>query len=530
MLQRVVGPDEKRRAALQNLQLVVGFGKAGVGHMGHKAGRVVTGHGHNDLAARLFVLRGKVIAQLLHGGVGHFDAAQVLVHQRIVVAVVGGGVDNIQRRIVHIVVAVALDGDQEAEPRLVLRHGLVHRFPVAVGGRVGLVRAVPVGLLRGKIALEMGLVKAQRQPGGVAAVVGVRVGVGGHRGVAQTLEVADNAVGVVQVQPVERRDAGHQDQRVGGQHLVLGGVCAAAHMGADRVAVDRVGQVLGDRHDVGVGLQVGDKVKVVEALGQDQHNVGVVLSALGAGRGDVVVGLAGGVHRRGVVAVVLRLNDRVGHQAGGLNRPGQIAVGVVGVLPRPAVGRLGLDGHGAEVAEEHDQKHAQCAARRPHAAGLPAGALRRTLDQLRLHECNRQNRQVEQHDLHNVLRDFQGVAAHDLGGGAEVQNVLGHQRRAVQVAGVVVDECNDGEHRTRNARCAAPLAEQRKQNQRQAKGGQRVERRVERPLKLQKALGHAVGQLQLIAGDEPHRYSQQAGEHPLQEKFLPVKVFQMLHR
>ena len=35
--------------------------------MGHKAGRVVTGHGHNDLAARLFVLRGKVIAQLLHG-------------------------------------------------------------------------------------------------------------------------------------------------------------------------------------------------------------------------------------------------------------------------------------------------------------------------------------------------------------------------------------------------------------------------------------------------------------------------------
>ena len=84
--------------------------------------------------------------------------------------------------------------------------------------------------------------------------------------------------------------------------------------------------------------------------------------------------------------------------------------------------------------------------------------------------------------------------------------------------------------RARNARCAAPLAEQRKQNQRQTKGGQRVERRVERPLKLQKALGHAVGQLQLIAGDEPHRHRQQAGEHPLQEKFLPVKVFQMLHR
>ena len=75
MLQRVVGPDKERRAALQKLQIVARGGKAGVGHVGHKAGRVVTGHGNNHLAAGLFVLRGEVVAQLLHGGVGHLDAA-----------------------------------------------------------------------------------------------------------------------------------------------------------------------------------------------------------------------------------------------------------------------------------------------------------------------------------------------------------------------------------------------------------------------------------------------------------------------
>ena len=76
-----------------------------------KAGRMVAGHGNNDLAAGLFVLLGEIVAQLLHGGIGHPDAAQVLVHQLVILAVVGTCVDNIQRSIVHIVVAVALDGD-----------------------------------------------------------------------------------------------------------------------------------------------------------------------------------------------------------------------------------------------------------------------------------------------------------------------------------------------------------------------------------------------------------------------------------
>ena len=111
MLQRVVGPDKEWRAALQKLQIVVGGGEARVSHMLDKAGRMVAGHGHNDLAAGLFVLLGEIVAQLLHGGVGHLDAAQVLVHQLVVLAVVGARVDNIQRSIVHIVVAVALDGD-----------------------------------------------------------------------------------------------------------------------------------------------------------------------------------------------------------------------------------------------------------------------------------------------------------------------------------------------------------------------------------------------------------------------------------
>ena len=183
------------------------------------------------------------------------------------------------------------------------------------------------------------------------------------------------------------------------------------------MAVDRVGQVFRDRHNVGVGLQVGHKVKVVEALGKDQHDVGVVLGALGAGGGHVVTGfLCGGLH--GSVSVVFWFDDGVGHQARGLDGSGQVAVGVVGVLPRPAVGGLGLDGHRPEVAEEHDEEHAQRTARHAHAAHLPAGVLGGALDQLRLHKGDCQNRQVEQGDGHNVFRDFQRVAAHDLSGGA----------------------------------------------------------------------------------------------------------------
>ena len=313
--------------------------------------------------------------------------------------------DNIQRSIVHIVIAVALDGYQEAEPRLVLGHGLVELFPVLIRGGVGLVGAVAVAVLGGEVVLKMGLVKAQRQPGGVAPVVGVGVGVGGHGGVAQTLQVTDHAVGVVQVQPVERCDAGHQNQRVGGQHLILGRVGAAAHVGADGVAVDRVGQVFRDRHNVGVGLQIRHKVKVIEALGQNQHNIGVVLCGFSGGGAGVAVRLGESLDRSGV-AVALRLNDGVGHQAGGLNRARQISVGVVGVLPRPAVGGFGLDGHRAEVAKEHHQKDAQCTARHPHAAGGPAGAFGCAFAEPALHKGDSQNRQEKQRNLDDVMGNF----------------------------------------------------------------------------------------------------------------------------
>ena len=146
-----------------------------------------------------------------------------------------------------------------------------------------------------------------------------------------------------------------------------------------------------------------------------------------------------------------------------------------------------------------------------------------------LHKGNAEDRQIEQGDFYDILRDLEGVAAHDLGGGAQIQNVLRHQRRAVQVAGVVVDKRDDREHRAGQPRGEAPSAAQCKEDQCQAECGQGVQRRVERPLQLQKAFGHSIGQFKLIAGDKAHRDSQQAGEYPLQDKFLPVYFFKMLH-
>ena len=113
---------------------VVALGAGLVSHVVHKTGGVVAGKRQHYLAAGLLVLFGKVVAQFLHGVVAHVDTAQVFVHQLVVLAVVGGGVYNIQRSIVHCVVTVALDGHQEAEPRLVLGHGFVQLFEVAVRG------------------------------------------------------------------------------------------------------------------------------------------------------------------------------------------------------------------------------------------------------------------------------------------------------------------------------------------------------------------------------------------------------------
>ena len=374
----------------------------------------------------------------------------------------------------------------------------------------------------------MRLVKAERQPGGITAVVGVGVRVGCQRTVAQVFQVADQAVGVVQVQPVERRDGRHQHQRIAGKHLVLAGVGAAAHVRADGVAVHGVLQVFGNGHDLGVGLGVGHKVKVVETLGQYQDDVRVVAAGRFGRCGGEALG-HGGCGDSGVIAVVFRFNDRVGHQAGGLDRSGQIAVFIIGVLPRPAVGGFGLDRYRPEVAEEQDAEHADGTAQHPHAARAPAGTLGRALDQLRLHKSQRQHGQIPQHNGAHGGGDLQGVAAHDLGSRAQVQDVLGHQGRAVQVTRVVVDQRDHGKQRAGNAGSAAPFAQDGKQHQRQAKGGQGVQRGVQRPLQGQKIRRDTVGKLQLIPRNERRGNCHRKGQHPLQEKTLPVEIFQFLH-
>ena len=374
----------------------------------------------------------------------------------------------------------------------------------------------------------MGLIEAQCQPGRVAAVVGVCVGVGSQRAVAQVLQVADQAVGVVQVQPVEGGNGGHQHQRVAGQHLVLAGIGAAAYVGADGVAVHSVGQVLGNGHDLGVGLQIGHEVKVVEALGQHQNDVRVV-GAGGFCRGGGKVLGHGGRGDGGVIAVVLRLNDGVGHQAGGLDGTGQVAVLIIGILPGPTVGGFGLDRNRPKVAEKEYAEHTGGTTQYPHTAGAPAGALGAVLDQLPLHKSNCQHRQIPQNDGAHGGGNLQCVAAHDLGGGAQVQDVLGHQGRAVQIAGIVVDECDHGEQCTGDAGGAAPLAQDGKQHQCQAEGGQGVQRGVQRPLHGQKVRRNAVGQFQLIPRNKCGSDGQCKGQDPLQEEILPVEIFQFLH-
>ena len=370
----------------------------------------------------------------------------------------------------------------------------------------------------------MRLVKAQRPPRGIPPVVGVGVGMGGQRGVAQLLHVAHKAVGVVEVQPVEGGDAGHQHHGIGGEHLILAGVGAAAHMGADGVAQHGVAQTAGDGENVRVRLQVGHQREIVKALGQDHHDVGVLLFQ------HLIGGADDGTLGRGGIGVALRLDDGVHQQRRRLDGARQIAVFVVGVLPRPAVGFLGLDGAGAEIADVQNGKDARRAAQHPDAPLFPVCGPGR--GQPCLHPCQRQHRQIQQCNHHHRSGDVQRIAAHDLGGGAQIEHVLRHQRRAMQVAGIVVHQRQHGEHRAGDAGGAAPAAQQGEQRQREAEGGERVERRVQRPLSGEEIGGDAVRQFQLIPRHKGRRQRQQGGQHaappalfegfPVHKFFIPI--------
>ena len=302
-------------------------------------------------------------------------------------------------------------------------------------------------------------------------------------------------------------------------------------MGPDGVAVDAVVQVLGHRHDLPVGLQVGHQVKVVKTFGQDHHHVGVFLLGYGGRGRGVAVGLGGGFGG-GLVGVAFRLDDGVHHQPGGLDGAGQVAVGVVGVLPGPAVGGFGLEGEGGEIPHIQDRKDPRRAAGPPAQAPAPADARRlaAAAGQKMLDHRDDQHRQKQRPDGDDLPGDAQGVAAHHLGRRRDVQNVLGHQGGAVQVAGVVVHQRQQGEHQPGHPGGHAPPPDEGEEQKSQAEGGQRVERRVDRPLPGQKVRRHAVGQLQLVAGDEGGCHRQRKGQELAQPEIPAAKgLDKLLH-
>jgi len=250
-------------------------------------------------------------------------------------------------------------------------------------------------------------------------------------------------------------------------------------MRADGVAVNGVGQVFGHLHDLLVGLQVRYQVKVIKTFGQDQEHIGVVLLVCRFGAGLIVLrhcsGLGGGV-----LAVAVRLQDGVHHQAGGFNATRQVAVLIIGFLPGPAVSGGGLDGVGAEIPQIQHRKNAAGAGQRMGAALFPAALM--LAGQFDLHNGSHQHRDVQQRNGNNCLGNVQGITAHHLCRGAQVQDVLRHQGGTMQVPRVIVDQRQHGKNQAGNAGCNAPAAAQGKHHQRQAERRQRIERCVYRPL------------------------------------------------
>ena len=141
-----------------------------------------------------------------------------------------------------------------------------------------------------------------------------------------------------------------------------------------------------------------------------------------------------------------------------------------------------------------------------------------------------QHRQKQRHNGDDRLGDAQGVAAHDGGGGADVQDVLGHEGGAVKVTGVVVDDGQQGEHAAGNAGGQAPPPDKGEEDQGQAEGGEGVQRRIQRPLPGHVVGGDAVGQFQLVPGNESGNDSQQEGENGAQPEGLAAYGFtKILH-
>ena len=437
--------------------------------------------------------------------------------------------DQVELSVIHVVIAVALDADQEGETRLVGRHRLIQRLKIAVGRAVGLVRPIAVGFLGREIVLEVHLVKAEVEPGRVAPIVRVCVGVSGQRRVAKVLQIADNAVGVIEVEPVEGGDARHQHHRVGCQHLILARIGPAADMRADGVTIDAVRGVFDDAEHVLVGAGIGDKVKVIQAFGKDQHHIGVFLfrNRLHC-RG--VVRRAGRRLRGRLIGIIIRFDNRVHQQTGRFDRAGQVPVCIVGCLPGPAIGLLGLDGKRREVADIEDGKNARRTAGPAAKPARPANLALFRAGKPALHRSNGRNRhQAERNGLY-CGSDAQRVAAHHGGGRRDVEHILRHERGAVQVAGIIV---RNGQHREQNPRDAGgqpPPPAQRKEQQGYAKSREGVERRVQRPLPGQIIRRNAVRYFKLVPRDESRRDRKRERQELPQPKIPAAQRFeQVLH-
>ena len=324
---------------------------------------------------------------------------------------------------------------------LVLRHGLVHGFQVFISGAVGLEPTISIGFVRGKVLNKILLVKAQNRPYRTAPVVGPGAGVSGHGGVTQVLQIGDHTVGAVQVQPVEGGDPRHEKYRIAGEQLIFAGVGAAADVGHHRVPLQTVVQIPDGGKNLGVRLQVGDQVEVVEAFGQNQHNVRVFLFGDGGHGGGVVPGPGGGILGGGV-GVVVRLDDGIDQQAHRFHGTAQIPVCIIGGLEGPSAGGGRLEGKGGKIPHIQDGKHPGSAS--PNPQGQAPKAERFPDPQLVLHKDQAEHQKIQPDDQKNPLGQMQFILSRHRCGGFDVGHILGHERRTVEFPGIVVGNRQDG--------------------------------------------------------------------------------------
>ena len=261
--------------------------------------------------------------------------------------------------------------------------------------------------------------KAQVRIHRFAIVVGVAGRMEADAGIAQLVQMLDQAVGAREIHLGEGGERRHQRGAVGGEHLVFG--AAGAEVGIHRKAAHTVVQRVDEGGDRAVGLKIGELVPVEPAFVYNEDHIGR----------RAVRGGEGGFHfLRHLFHLLLavagrRLDEQLFQTQ---HHRFQIALVVAVLLPAPLV-QMELFGDQRAGAEQPQPQNGGRSAAQPcrqrRLPAPPRAGMAQCQEDLQLAD-------EQHHDGQHLIGELQRVVAQHIGRRADRHQIVGHQRKAAE--------------------------------------------------------------------------------------------------